>query len=102
MINGGDDAILGTFDMFNGTISTSYFQDVPPPDFQNLSLASPNPITSAPLIPEWFEPYLGNDTHSNTDEGYQHHESNIMLNPATLDIPNSTMMLPYCLPIYVT
>ena len=80
-----NDAVSVTFDTFNGTISTTGFQgDVPLPD---LSPASPNPITSASLIPEWFEPYLGDNADSDTDEGHQHHE---MLNPVTLDITDST------------
>ena len=84
-INEENDAVSVTFDALNGTISTTGFQgDTPLPD---LSPASPDPIASASLIPEWFEPYLGNDADSDTDEGHQHHE---MLNPVTLDITNST------------
>ena len=84
-INEENDAVSVTFDVLNGTISTTGFQgDVPLPD---LSPASPNPITSVSLIPEWFEPYLGDDADSDTDEGHQHHE---MLDPVTLDITNST------------
>ena len=70
----------------------SPLQDVPLPDFQILSPASPNPIAIAyvPLIPEWFELYPGNNADNDTDEGYQHHESNMMLDPVTLDISDST------------
>ena len=87
MIN---DVVPGTFDAFNGMISTTDFQDHPLPDVQNVSQASPNPITSAALIPEWFEPYLGDDADNETDEEFQHHENNMMLDPITLDITNST------------
>ncbi len=67
-INKENDVVSVTFDMLNGTISTTGFQgDMPLPD---LSPASPNPITSVSLIPEWFEPYLGDNADSGTDEGH--------------------------------
>ena len=87
MIN---DVVPGTFDVLNGTISTTDFQDHPLPDIQNMSWASPNPIASAALIPEWFELYLSDNADNETDEEFQHHESNMMLDPVTLDITNST------------
>ena len=80
--SGSDSDVNGTISEENDAVSVTF--DMPLPD---LSPASPDPITSASLIPEWFEPYLGNNADSDTDEGHQHHE---MLNPVTLDITDST------------
>ncbi len=80
--SGSDSDVNGTINEENDAVSVTF--DMPLPD---LSPASPDPITSASLIPEWFEPYLGNNADSDTDEGHQHHE---MLNPVTLDITDST------------